>query len=136
MIRLQGEIVTIALDVVEVETTRMPSFRAAVEVVFTHPTGHMTYQSSSLWFGIEDWDALSSALETGSGTSEIADLSYDVIIRLSETGRQANVSMQLRRRIAGLGEGDLTLKFRESSAFTEQFRAFARSVRQAVANLS
>lgn len=113
----------------------MPSFRAALEIAFLYPTGKMTYSSDSLWFGIEDWERLLISLESGDAHCEVSDLSYDVTLRFSGNTQRINVVIKLRRRIAGVGEGELNLHFGESYELRERALSFAKSIRHQYENL-
>lgn len=129
MTHLLGDRISVSLNLVEFELARMPSFKAVLEVMFSHPTGTMTYSSNNLWFGIEDWEKLLTSLGSGSSDCQISDLSYGVRVRLRGDGSKTNVEMKLRRRIAGIGEGELNLDFDESSEFRERLLIFANSIK-------
>jgi len=134
MVQFLSEHLTISLSATEFEFARMPSFRAELEVCFSYRTGSQTFSSNSIWFGIKDWDELVDSLNADREECSISDFSCDVNFRLARKGIKNRVMISLRRRVAGVGNGELKLDFDDDSEFYEQFRQFAKSVKQRYVN--
>ena len=129
MAQLSSEYLDLSLAILEVEQHPLSSFRGDLKVSFSNSNGSLIYSSNRVWFSFDDWNKFIEALSSGGGQFEVSDFSRDVEFFVNCHGVISDIEINLRRRIAGVGESITKIRYQETGHFREQLLGFARSVK-------
>lgn len=130
MFDLQSEHLHISLKPVDFELERMPSFCSELKVVFLYRTGSMIFENRSVWFGFDQWNDFVVGLCSQRNLCKISDFGLGVNIEALRNGSRTEVSVNIRRPVAGVGEGGFIIDIDVESDFWEKLSLFSREVQK------
>jgi hypothetical protein len=126
---LVAENLKIEIEILDVETERLPSFQASLSITFLYNGGASSFKTRSVWFELDNWEIFTQSL-LEDAPSSVADMSNYIRFEVRHSGLKTIVHLVLRKAITGLGEANLDFNFTDDGEMFTKFQVFANRIRK------